>query len=229
MSNEDGTIWITFNGEIYNAKELRVLLEARGHLFRSHADTEAILHLYEENGVDSVKQLQGMFAFAICDLRRSTPRLFLARDHFGIKPLYYVRRGHKFAFASEAKALLLLPGLEASIELSALHKYLTFLWVPGPETLFREIFKLLPGHYAIFEGGELQIREYWDLELPCAHMVQRSSQRDLMEELRERFFESVRRQMVSDVPIGAFLSGGVDSSSVVSAMARHRSRRSPRT
>jgi asparagine synthase (glutamine-hydrolysing) len=220
MSNEDGTIWITFNGEIYNAKQLRSRLEACGHYFRSRSDTEVVIHLYEDDGVDSVKQLQGMFAFAICDLRRGTPRLFLARDHFGIKPLYYVRRGHRFAFASEAKALLRLPEMKASIRLSALHKYLTFLWVPGPETLFEEISKLLPGHYAVFESGELQTHEYWDLEIPSAHMVRRSSQRDLIQELRERFFDSVRRQMISDVPIGAFLSGGVDSSSIVSAMAR---------
>ena len=163
MSNEDGTVWIAYNGEVYNAGELRPYLESRGHQFRSRTDTEVVLHLYEEERFDCLKKLNGMFAFAICDLRSGGPRLFLARDHFGIKPLYYVHRGRSFAFASEAKSLLTLPGMAASLEPEALHQYLTFLWVPGPETMFRGVFKLLPGHYAIFQDGELRISEYWDL------------------------------------------------------------------
>ncbi|MGO9302152.1 MAG: asparagine synthase (glutamine-hydrolyzing) [Candidatus Korobacteraceae bacterium] len=219
MSNEDGTVWITYNGEIYNACELRPDLEARGHRFRSHTDTEVIVHLYEEEGVDCLKKLNGMFAFCICDLRGRVPHLFLARDHFGIKPLYYVHRGRRFAFASEAKALLQLPGMGAAVEPEALHQYLTFLWVPGPETMFREVFKLPPGHYALFGNGELKISEYWDLKLPARGSALDLPERELIQELRERFFDSVKRQMVSDVPIGAFLSGGIDSTGIVSAMA----------
>ena len=123
MSNEDGTVWIAYNGEIYNAGELRLGLEARGHCFRSRTDTEVVLHLYEDEGLDCLKWLNGMFAFCVCDLRGGFPRLFIARDHFGIKPLYYVHRGRRFACASEVKALLSLPGMDASIEIDALHQY----------------------------------------------------------------------------------------------------------
>ena len=165
MSNEDGTVWIAYNGELYNASALRPDLEARGHSFRSRTDTEVIVHLYEEDGVECLKHLNGMFAFCICDLRGNSPRFFLARDHFGIKPLYYVHRGRQFAFASEVKALLQLPGMEASIEPEALDQYLTFLWVPGPETMFHGVFKLSPGHYAVFTDGDLKIRQYWDLQM----------------------------------------------------------------
>src|SRR6516164_3363047 len=126
MSNEDDTVWIAYNGEVYNAAELRQYLEARGHHFRSRTDTEVVLHLYEEEGFDCLKKLNGMFAFAICDLRSRSPRLLLARDHFGIKPLYYVHRGRSLAFASEVKSLLTLPGMAASLEPEALHQYLTF-------------------------------------------------------------------------------------------------------
>src|ERR1035437_3806525 len=223
MSNEDGTVWIAYNGEIYNAGELRSGLEARGHCFRSRTDTEVVLHLYEDEGSDCLNKLNGMFAFCVCDLRGSFPRFFIARDHFGIKPLYYVHRGRRFAFASEVKALLRLPGMEASLETEALHQYLTFLWVPGPETMFREVFKLLPGHCAIFEDGELKVSEYWDLKLNARGSFRQRSERELIPELRERFFASVRRQMVSDVPIGAFLSGGIDSTAIVGAMAQSTS------
>jgi asparagine synthase (glutamine-hydrolysing) len=219
MSNEDGTLWIAYNGEVYNAVELRAYLESRGHRFRSRTDTEVVLHLYEEEGVDCLKKLNGMFAFAICDLSSRSPRLFLARDHFGIKPLYYIHRGRSFAFASETKSLLTLPGMAASVEVEALHQYLTFLWVPGPETMFRGVFKLLPGHYAIFQDGDLRISEYWDLRLAPKN-VKKGSENDLIPELRERFFDSVRSQMVSDVPIGAFLSGGIDSTAIVGAMSQ---------
>jgi asparagine synthase (glutamine-hydrolysing) len=219
MSNEDGTIWIAYNGEVYNAAELRPYLESRGHHFRSRSDTEVVVHLYEEEGFDCLKKLNGMFAFAICDLRRRSPRLFLARDHFGIKPFYYVHRGRSFAFASEPKALLILPGITASLEPEALHQYLTFLWVPGPETMFKEVFKLLPGHYAVFDDGELTISEYWDLTLTPQH-IHGVNEEKLVAELRERFFNSVHSQMVSDVPIGAFLSGGIDSTAIVGAMSQ---------
>jgi asparagine synthase (glutamine-hydrolysing) len=220
MPNESGTVWITYNGEIYNAEELRSKLEMRGHSFRSRTDTEAIVHLYEDEGPDCVKKLNGMFAFCICDLRTHSPRFLVARDHFGIKPLYYIHRGRSFAFASEVKALLALPGVTATVEPDAVHQYLTFLWVPGPETLFREVFKLMPGHYAVFEDGDLKLTEYWDLKLNAKDSCAQKSEGELIPELRERFFDSVQRQMVSDVPIGAFLSGGIDSTAIVGAMTR---------
>jgi asparagine synthase (glutamine-hydrolysing) len=223
MSNEDGSVWITFNGEIYNFAELRHEVEAKGHRFRSHTDTETIVHLYEEYGVDCLNRLDGMFALAICDLRDASPKLFLARDHFGIKPLYYSERGGKLAFASEVKALLEVPGIEASVSMQALHQYLTFLWVPDPLTMFEGILKLPAGHYALWERGAFTIKQYWDLTFPAADHRFERSESDLADEIRARFCASVEQQMVSDVPIGAFLSAGLDSSSIVAAMARKQS------
>jgi len=220
MSNEDGTVWITYNGEIYNFAELRCELEGKGHRFRSHTDTEAVVHLYEEYGVDCLNRLNGLFALAICDSRGVSPKIFLARDHFGIKPFYYSERGGKLAFASEIKALLEVPGIEASMSVEALDQYLTFLWVPDPLTMFDGILKLPAGHYAMWQGGEFKIEQYWDLTFPSAEHRFERTEADLADEIRERFCASVDRQMVSDVPIGAFLSAGLDSSSTVAAMAR---------
>jgi asparagine synthase (glutamine-hydrolysing) len=220
MSNEDANVWITYNGEIYNARPLRRELEAKGHQFKSFADTEVIIHLYEEEGTDCVRRLNGMFAFAICDLRESRPLLFMARDHFGIKPLYYACRSGRLAFASEAKALLEVRGIEATIDLQSLDQYLTFLWVPDPKTLFEGILKLPAGHSAVFRDGELKIVQYWDLSFPPAGHDFRFSEEMLAHEIRERFQYSVERQMISDVPVGAFLSAGLDSSSIVAMMAR---------
>lgn len=220
MSNEDGSVWITYNGEIYNFADLRRELEGKGHRFRSHTDTEAVVHLYEEYGVECLNRLKGMFAFGICDLRGASPKLLLARDHFGIKPLYYCERGGKLAFASEVKALLEVPGIEASMSLEALHQYLTFLWVPDPLTMFEGIRKLSAGHYALRQDGALEIKQYWDLTFPPAEHHFESREADLVREIRDRFCASVEQQMVSDVPIGAFLSAGLDSSSIVAAMAR---------
>ena len=220
MSNEDGTVWITYNGEIYNFADLRLELENKGHHFASHADTEVIVHLYEEMGDDCVTRLNGMFAFAICDLRGSSPRVLLARDHFGVKPLYYTLNSGRLAFASEAKALLEVEEVNARIDLQALNQYLTFLWVPDPKTLFEEIFKLPAGHRAVFCDGRLEISEYWDLSFPPQGQEFRLSEESLVHEIRERFRHSVEQQMVSDVPLGAFLSAGLDSSSIVAAMCR---------
>ena len=224
MSNEDGTVWITFNGEIYNFADLRRELESKGHRFRSHTDTEAIIHLYEEYGPhgfkDCLNRLNGMFAFAICDLRGPSPKLLLARDHFGIKPLYYCERSGKLAFASEIKALLEVPEIETRINLLALDQYLTFLWVPDPLTMFDGILKLSPGHCALWERGEFKIEPYWDLTFPPSQYCFARSEADLEDEIRQRFCASVERQMVSDVPIGAFLSAGLDSSSIAAAMTR---------
>jgi asparagine synthase (glutamine-hydrolysing) len=220
MCNEDGTVWITYNGEIYNFAELRHELESKGHRFASNTDTEVVIHLYEQEGVDCVRRLNGMFALAICDLRSGNPQLFLARDHFGVKPFYYIQQGHKLAFASEVKALLQLPQVAAQIDIESLHRYLTFLWVPEPKTMFQGIFKLPAGHYAIFRDGELKIHQYWDLTFPSADAKYSTSEADLAEEVRERFRRSVESQMVSDVPVGAFLSAGLDSSSIVAVMSR---------
>jgi len=226
MSNQDGTVWITYNGEIYNFAALRRELEGKNnaHRFRSHTDTEVVLHLYEEYGPDRfqdcLNRLHGMFAIAICDLRGPSPKLFLARDHFGIKPLYYCERGGKLAFASEIKALLEVPGIEASMSLEALDQYLTFLWVPDPLTMFEGIRKLPAGHYALWEQGKFKIEQYWDLTFPADDHNFDRTEADLADEIRERFCASVEQQMVSDVPIGAFLSAGLDSSSIVAAMAR---------
>jgi asparagine synthase (glutamine-hydrolysing) len=220
MCNEDRSLWITYNGEIYNFVELRRELQNKGHRFASNTDTEVILHLYEQEGADCVHRLKGMFAFAICDLRSGKPELFLARDHFGVKPFYYCHRGRKLAFASEVKALLHVPELDAELDLDSLHQYLTFLWVPDPKTMFRGIYKLPAGHCATFRDGELKIRQYWDLTFPRADAPYPRSEADLAGEVRERFRHSVEQQMVSDVPIGAFLSAGLDSSSIVAMMCR---------
>jgi asparagine synthase (glutamine-hydrolysing) len=220
MCDETGALWITYNGEVYNFADLRRELESKGHNFRSHTDTEVVLHLYKEYGVDCLNRLNGMFALAICDLRGASPKLFLARDHFGIKPFYYWQQGRKLAFASEIKALLEVPGIDAAMNMEALDKYLTFLWVPDPLTMFEGIRKLPAGHHALWQNGELKIEQYWDLTFPAAAHNFERSESDLADEIRERFCASVERQMISDVPIGAFLSAGLDSSSIVAAMAR---------
>jgi len=220
MCNEDRSVWITYNGEIYNFADLRRELENKGHRFVSHTDTEVILHLYEQEGADCVQRLNGMFAFAICDLRGRSPVLFIARDHFGVKPFYYFHDGKRFAFASEIKSLLQVPEIEAELDSESLHQYLTFLWVPDPSTMFRRIQKLPAGHYATLCNGELKLTQYWDLTFPPATQTYVRSEEDLANEVRARFRQSVEAQMVSDVPIGAFLSAGLDSSSIVAMMSR---------
>ena len=219
MCNEDRSIWITFNGEIYNFADLQRELVAKGHRFASHTDTEVVIHLYEQEGPDCVRRLDGMFAFAICDLRSGRPTLFMARDHFGVKPLYYAQRGRSLALASEIKALLQVPEIEARIDPAALHQYLTFLWVPNPKTMFQEILKLPAGHYAVWRDGSLEITQYWDLKFPDAGASFPLAEKELAAQIRERFRHAVRSQMVSDVPVGAFLSAGLDSSSIVAMMS----------
>lgn len=218
MTNEDGTIWITFNGEIYNHQCLRQRLEAKHHKYQSHSDTESIIHLYEEQGPDCVAQLDGMFAFAIWD--ESKRMLLLARDHMGKKPLYYTRAGGKLLFASEIKALLEYPDVKRNLNLEALNYYLTFSNVPAPLTLFDGIHKLPPAHLMTCNSrGDISIRRYWSpLDGP-------GWQSDVDEtESTERVLELVRRavakRLMSDVPIGAFLSGGIDSSTNVALMSQ---------
>ncbi len=220
MSNDNRTVWITYNGEVYNFRELRAQLSAKGYRFRSNTDSEVVLRMYEEEGPECAQRLNGMFAFAIVDLRHENPRLILARDHFGVKPLYYIHQGRRLAAASEIKALLELPGVEPEIDLEALNQYLTFLWVPDPKTMFRGIYKLPAGHYAVFEKQRLNVVQYWDLRFPPAGTRYESSEDELVGAVRERLGRSVQRQMISDVPLGAFLSSGIDSSSIVAMMAR---------
>jgi len=220
MANESRTLWITHNGEVYNYRELRRELIAKGYTFRSNTDTEVILYLYEEEGPECIKRLDGMFAFALVDLRQDHPRLLIARDHFGVKPLYYVHQGRRFALASEIKALLGLHGVSPEIDPDALNQYLTFLWVPDPLTMFRGIHKLPAGHYALFERGDLNVVQYWDLTFPPAGIKYDLSEDELAGAIRARLARSVNNQMISDVPIGAFLSSGIDSSSIVALMSQ---------
>lgn len=219
MSNEDGTVWITFNGEIYNFPDLKRDLEAKGHVFRTRSDTEAIVHAYEEYGPDCVKRLRGMFAFGIWDARRK--RLFLARDRMGKKPLHYFSDGKRFIFASEIKAIVQDRQVPREIDPEALVDYFTYMYVPFPRTIFRSVRKLPPAHWmtvSLEPGGWLtpDVKPYWDLRYEPETSV---SEEDWIAGLREKIAEAVRIRLISDVPLGAFLSGGVDSSAVVAAMA----------
>jgi asparagine synthase (glutamine-hydrolysing) len=222
MRTEDGALTIVYNGECYNYPELRRELEARSYKFRSTSDTEAVLYAYREWGPDCVRRLNGMFAIALWDEERQ--QLFLARDHFGIKPLYYCAKSGRLAFASEMKSILALPGLERELEPAAVHQFLSILWVPDPLTVIKGIYKLPAGHYALYRGAELKISQYWDLQFPSINAAFPSrDERDLAAEVRQRFFATVKSQMLSDVPIGAFLSAGLDSSGIVAAMAQQSS------
>ncbi len=219
ISNEDKTVWVVCNGEIYNFQELRVRLEARGHVFRCHSDTEVIVHLYEEEGLDLFRHLRGMFAVAIWDVRLS--RLVLARDRLGKKPLYIRKGPHRTLFASEIKAILQDNDVPRRVNVSALGEYLALGYVPAPLTLFDGIEKVLPGHYVVVEQGRMSEREYWDVRFD---QTETRSEEEWAERVREKLLESVRIRLVSDVPLGAFLSGGIDSSAIVAAMARLTSR-----
>jgi asparagine synthase (glutamine-hydrolysing) len=215
LANEGETVWVVYNGEIYNFRELRADLERRGHAFRTRSDTEVIVHAYEEFGEGCLDRLRGMFAFAVWDSR--SQRLFLARDRLGIKPLHYWASGDRIAFASEIKALLHVPDVSPCLEERALDLYLTYGYIPSPYTIFRTIHKLPPAHYLIAERGRVTVRCYWDFTPADAST---KSVREYREELRERLQESVRAHLVSDVPLGAFLSGGLDSSTVVALMSK---------
>ena len=217
MAGEDGSITIVFNGEIYNFLELQPLLEARGHRFKTRSDTEAIVHAYEEFGPACVDLLRGMFAFAIWDEREK--KLFIARDRVGKKPLYYgLTSEGTFVFGSELKSLLEHPEVERAINPEALDAYFTLGYVPDPLTIFRNIHKLPPGHHLSFVDGRVSIQRYWDFNFEPGDSRREA---DYTEELRGLLDESVRLRLISDVPLGAFLSGGIDSSTVVALMARH--------
>jgi asparagine synthase (glutamine-hydrolysing) len=215
LANEGETVWVVFNGEIYNFRELRADLVRRGHAFRTRSDTEVIVHAYEEFGEGCLDRLHGMFAFAVWDTR--SRRLFLARDRLGIKPLHYWAVGDRIAFASEIKALLTLPDVSPRVDEQGLDLYLTYGYIPSPYTIFQKIYKLPPAHYMVAERGRIYVRCYWDFTPADAST---KSAREYGEELQVRLQESVRAQLVSDVPLGAFLSGGLDSSTVVALMSK---------
>jgi asparagine synthase (glutamine-hydrolysing) len=216
LFNADGTLALVCNGEIYNFRELRRELEALGHRFLTRSDSEVILHGYAQHGEGFIGRLNGMFAFALWDARRR--RLLIARDRLGIKPIYLYRDEHQFAFASEAKALVGLPGVPREIDRTGLHSYLNLGYVPAPYSIFRGITKLPPASTLVYEAGRANERRYWHIPQTTDRKVDEA---EWTERIRARLEESVRMQMVSDVPIGAFLSGGIDSSSVVGFMAAH--------
>jgi asparagine synthase (glutamine-hydrolysing) len=219
LSNESGNVWIVFNGEIYNHQQLRSELEAKGHRYRTHCDTETIVHLYEEYGRECVKHLRGMFAFVVWD--RRTRSVFAARDRMGIKPLYYRLQDGVFVFGSEIKAILACPGVRPEFNRSTLAEYLAFGYITGPATMFTGIQKLMPAHtLELNESGECRVERYWDLTvpvdaepLPRQHYV--TTYRGLLE-------SAVRSHLMSDVPLGVFLSGGLDSSAVAALTAKFR-------
>jgi len=221
MSNEDGTVWITYNGEIYNYRELRSRLTARGHRFRSDSDTEVVLHLYEEKGPDAVLELNGMFAFALWDSRRR--RVWLCRDRIGVKPLVYSWDGATLLFASEIKALLTEPGFRREIDPKALMLYLAFNYVPAPHTIFRGIRKLEPGSSLLLENRRVTIHRYWTPSV-TGESSEPLEPGGVQSALVESLSAAVAGCMVADVPVGAFLSGGIDSAAVVAMMARHSAR-----
>jgi asparagine synthase (glutamine-hydrolysing) len=214
MSNADDSIWIAFNGEIYNFQEIRKRLGGK-HQFKTRSDTEVILHLYEEKGEECLQDIRGMFAFAIYDHRKR--KLFLARDHLGQKPLYYCHEGDKFAFASEIKSLLALDSELRELDCEALYEYLTIRIITPPRSMFRRIRKVPPGHFLVYENGKTTIERYWHLRY---EPKVGGDFQEVLAELEKRLESAVRYHLVSDVPVGAFLSGGMDSSLVVAMMSK---------
>ena len=220
MTNEDRNIWITYNGEVYNSPELREVLLGRGHRFESTTDTECIVHLFEDRGRACVEDLHGDFGFAVHDVARE--ETVLVRDRIGVKPLYYAWHQGKLLFASEIKGILAYPGFRAEVDPQSVYHYLTFLVSPAPRTMFKGVFKLEPGHLAVFDSqGTLKIERWWD-----SVQTQRNgaTEKENVAELDRLLRESIRKRMMSDVPFGVFLSGGVDSSTNVALMSQLMSR-----
>jgi len=221
LANEDDSVWVTFNGEIYNYRELREELLAKGHHFRTQGDTETLVHLYEDQGQDMLHRLKGMFAFAIWDKARR--RLLMARDRMGIKPLYYCQRGDDFVFASELKAFFQHPQISPTPSVEGIWHYLTYRSVPSPATLFEDIIKVRPGYSVIVTKGDMRCQPYWDI--PLRHRDALGGGTVCSPEVMQEHVESllttaVKRRLISDVPVGAFLSGGVDSSLIVALMSK---------
>jgi asparagine synthase (glutamine-hydrolysing) len=222
MSNEDGTLWIVFNGEIYEFEALRENLLLGGHTLKSHTDTETILHLYEDEGFGCLRHLNGMFAFALWDGARG--RLWLVRDRLGIKPLYYFWDGERLLFASELKAILKDPGVKREIDREALDLYLTLNYIPAPWTIFRNIRKLPPATYLVAERGRVSLETYWDVDPGSGTRPRGGPIEEKKRRLHALLEASVKRRLIADVPLGAFLSGGIDSSIIVALMARNSHR-----
>jgi asparagine synthase (glutamine-hydrolysing) len=219
LSNEDGSVWIVFNGEIYNHTSLAEKLQSRGHQYRTHSDTETIIHLYEEYGPDCVQHLRGMFAFAIWDARRQ--RLFIARDRLGIKPLYYQLTSQRIIFGSEIKVILAFPGSSARFDRAVLPEYLAFGYLSEEQTFYSGIRKLMPGHWMeVGASGQVRIERYWDL--PVTQDQYSRPESYYIETYREMLEQAVNGHLMSDVPLGVFLSGGVDSSAVAALMTKIR-------
>lgn len=215
IHNEDKSVYIVFNGETYNYKELRENLKKKGHRFYTSSDTEVIVHLYEEYGEECVQYLRGMFAFAIWDKKKE--QLFIARDRLGIKPLHYYDDGKRLLFSSEIKSILQVPGVQRQMQPSALVKYIPFGYVPDPETMFKGICKLPPGHSLTYKRGKISIKRYWNVEYKYEKV---QKEEFYVERLLEILSEAVKMRLISEVPLGAFLSGGVDSSMIVALMAK---------
>ncbi|MEO8391393.1 MAG: asparagine synthase (glutamine-hydrolyzing) [Chloroflexota bacterium] len=217
MYNEDGSIVVVYNGEIYNFQALADDLKRRGHVFKSVCDTEVLVHLYEEYGVDCVTHLRGMFGFAIWDSHYR--RLLIARDHLGVKPMYYTQRDHRLVFGSEIKALLQHPDVHAALNLEGLSEFLSLRYVPAPQTMFEGIFALPPGHLLLCDENGITVQPYWDVVYNTDQP--QHTEAEYTERLESLLDESVKMQLMSDVPFGAFLSGGIDSSTIVALMSRH--------
>jgi len=215
MSNEDGSIWIVLNGEIYNFPELREALEKKGHRFKSHSDTEVVLHLYEDKGAECLKDLRGPFAFAIWDSRKE--RLFIARDRIGKKPLYYTYKNQALTFASEIKAILQDPDVSKEVNRPVVTDYLSYGYTPTPETMFKGIMKLPPAHFMIYEKGNIRLEKYWELDFSKKLKL---SETEYCDRTMDLLGECTKIRLISDVPLGAFLSGGIDSSAVVYMMSQ---------
>jgi asparagine synthase (glutamine-hydrolysing) len=215
IANEDETVWLVLNGEIYNFQSLRDELVRKSHKFRTRTDTEVIVHLYEEEGTNFFKRLRGMFGLALWDTKRQ--RLILGRDRIGEKPLYVRRESGRLLFASELKSILQADDVPRRLNLLALQEYLALGYVPAPLTMLEGIEKVLPGHYLVIENGRIEDHEYWDVPFG---RTEKRSEAEWIELVREKLLETVQSQLVSDVPLGAFLSGGIDSSAIVAAMAR---------
>jgi asparagine synthase (glutamine-hydrolysing) len=217
MSNEDGTVWVVYNGEIYNFPELRAELQTRGHHFKSTTDTEVIVHLYEEIGTECVVRLRGMFAFALWDGRTQT--LLLARDRVGIKPLYYTNTGKALVFGSEIKSVIADPAIVRRVNPRAIDRFITYYYLPGNETLLQGIYKLRPGHYLTVNRGTVAEKQYWDLHFAAPENAQTFE--NAVESLQALLRQTVQDHMISDVPVGVLLSGGIDSTAVLRYAAEH--------
>jgi asparagine synthase (glutamine-hydrolysing) len=226
MSNEDDTIWITYNGELYNYRELRTILINKGHRFKTNSDTEVIIHAYEEYGKTCVEYFQGMFAFVILDMNRS--ELFIARDHIGIKPLAFLNDNNYFAFSSELQAFHLLPEFKSELNINAIDEYMLLHYIPPPHTIYQDTYKLPPAHrMAVDLNGNIKYYEsYWDLSFAADN---KKNEEEWLEELDHLLRDSIKKHLIADVPVGAFLSGGIDSTIIVKYMSELQGTNIPKT